>query len=411
MGSSVSQFKLSRIFLLACSGALVLGAACGGNPEVLVKGRPTTSAGAGLNEPCAETGDCATPLFCGPKNTCIGTCGDITSKTCGNEACLPSGLCSLGMGDDCGASSDCNEGLKCSSVKHCSVPCDPGAKDACPNGDVCRDDSTCPTNNDIMIGVGGNQGTGGDEAGTAGASSCIDVDVEFTPQIPTVLFLIDQSRSMTNERGFGDAVKSAVDAGTYTLGDCPTNNDWRWNVVRDVLMNPTKGLVKPLEDRVRFGLTLYSSHNGRVKPVAPGMPSNPVELDPARACPELVNVPIALNNADAMLAQFTCSSLAVDTPTGESLLAVAESLKAFAEPGPKVIVLATDGEPHSCDCPNFDNVTSRVPDNCKGANAEQAQQDEKDQVVANAKAIHADEITVHVINVSTPGEASLQQHL
>ncbi|HYP86828.1 MAG TPA: hypothetical protein VEQ59_01710, partial [Polyangiaceae bacterium] len=65
----------------------------------------------------------------------------------------------------------------------------------------------------------------------------------------------------------------------------------------------------------------------------------------------------------------------------------------------------------SCDCPNFNNVTSRVPDNCKGANAEQAQQDVKDQVVANAKAIHADDITVHVINVSTPGEASLQQHL
>ncbi|HYQ16931.1 MAG TPA: hypothetical protein VEQ58_14270, partial [Polyangiaceae bacterium] len=396
MGTSGSHFKFSRLFLLGCSGALVLAAACGENPEVLIQGRPATSAGAGLGEACAETGDCATPLFCGPKKQCIGTCGDITSKSCGNEACLPSGLCSLGMGNDCSTDADCNAGLKCSGVKHCSVPCVPGAQDGCPNGDACRDDATCPTKDDIMIGVGGsgNQGTGGEDSGAAGASSCIDVNVEFTPQIPTVLFLIDRSLSMTNERGFGAAVKAAVDDGTYALGTCPTNNDWRWNVVRDVLMNPTKGLVKPLEDRVRFGLTLYSSHNGRVKPITMGMPSNPVELDPARECPELVNVPIALNNADAMLAQFGCSDLAVDTPTGESLLAVADSLKAFTEPGPKVIVLATDGEPDSCDCPNFDNITSRVPENCRGANAAKAQQDVKDQVVANAKAIHADDITV-----------------
>jgi hypothetical protein len=35
----------------------------------------------------------------------------------------------------------------------------------------------------------------------------------------------------------------------------------------------------------------------------------------------------------------------------------------------------------------------------------------KAQVVATAKDIHAEDITIHVINVSTPSEASLQQHL
>jgi hypothetical protein len=253
----------------------------------------------------------------------------------------------------------------------------------------------------VVLGGLGGAGNGDDPGGTGGASSCIDVDVDFTPQVPTVLLLIDRSGSM-NANNFGDAVQKAVDDGTYTLGDCPKDNDWRWNVVRDVLMNPSKGIVKPLEDRVRFGLSLYSSENGQIKP---GKDEDPIVIDPKKMCPVLIDVPIALKNHQAMLDEFKCSDIADDTPTGESLLAAAARLKDFKEPGPKVIVLATDGEPDSCECPDYGG---RVPDKCKVAGLPDTV---KAQVVDTAKQIHDEDITIHVINVSTPGEANLQKHL
>jgi hypothetical protein len=106
-----------------------------------------------------------------------------------------------------------------------------------------------------------------------------------------------------------------------------------------------------------------------------------------------------------MLDEFKCTDIADDTPTGESLLAAAERLKAFKEPGPKVIVLATDGEPDNCECPDFGG---HVPEKCKAAGVPAMI---KEQVVATAKQIHGDDITIHIINVSTPGEAALQTHL
>ena len=84
---------------------------------------------------------------------------------------------------------------------------------------------------------------------------------------------------------------------------------------------------------------------------------------------------------------------------------LADTLKAFKEPGPKIIVLATDGEPDNCECPDFGNT---APAKCREAGVPALI---KDQVVAIAKAIHDDDITVHIINVSKPSEAALQQHL
>jgi hypothetical protein len=414
MGSSASQFKLSRKILLACCSALALAAACGENPELIIKGHQPVDDGAGLGETCGETGDCSSPLLCGPAKTCVAPCGDSADDMCRAEACLPSGFCSVGLGEACSANKPCKEGLTCSSVGRCSVPCQPGATGVCEGGKACRTDATCPTDKDIDLGMGGSgNGVGGESNGTAGASSCIDVDVDFTPQIPTVLLLIDRSGSMTDEKNFDKAVQAAVDDGTYTLGECPMTryqgrnipdpNDWRWNVVRDVLMSPTKGIVKPLEDRVRFGLSLYSSQNGSIKPGT----GKPVELDPTRACPELINVPIALGNHQAMFDQFKCSDIALDTPTGESLEAARNTLKTFTETGPKLIVLATDGEPDSCSCPNFDN-SSRVLDECLLPGAADGV---KAAVEKKAEEIHGDGITVHVINVSTPENDTLREHL
>ncbi|HEX2876873.1 MAG TPA: vWA domain-containing protein [Polyangiaceae bacterium] len=388
--------SIRGVFQGTC-GVLLLAAACGSNPELTVKD-DAFSGLAGLGDACTTSTDCQASLLCGNGNVCVGACGELTGNSCGTEACLADGRCSQGLGRNCTADKACTDGLKCSELGHCATPCEPGTTDSCKGNKGCRDDGTCPTDKDIVIGgIGGaGNGTGGEGAG--GDKSCIDVDVGFTPQIPTVLLLIDRSGSM-NASGFGDAVDAAVADGTYTLGECPDDNDWRWNVVRDVLMNPTKGIVKPLEDKVRFGMSLYTSDRGRVKDGAPE------EVDPTKMCPLLINVPIALNNHGAMLDQFKCSDIADDTPTGESLQAAADTLKAFSEPGPKVIVLATDGEPDSCECPNFDGP---VPAKCKEPGVPATI---KQQVVAIAKAIHDDDVTVHVINVSKPSETALQQHL
>lgn len=396
-GANCWRFRWFRWLSLVVLAASAMPASCGGNPQLSLTDEPFES-GAELGDPCSTNDECSAALLCGPDGVCIGACGEPNSDGCGEEACLPSGRCSEGRGHTCQGDDDCNDGLVCSSLGRCAVPCETGETEVCKAGDDCRDDGTCPTDDDVVLdGIGG-AGNGPEPGGMGGAASCIDVKVSFEPQVPTVLLLIDRSASM-NANNFGQAVADAVAAGTYTLGDCPSNNDWRWNVVRDVLFNVDKGIVKPLEDQVRFGLSLYSSQNG--------LRDDNANIDNSKMCPVLVEVPIALGNHQAMLDQFQCSSLVDDTPTGESLLAAAATLQAFDEPGPKIIVLATDGEPDNCECPDFTD-DDWVPAECRVVGVpDQIKAD----VVATAEQIHADDIQIHVINVSTPGNAGLQQHL
>src|SRR5688572_21933546 len=137
------------------------------------------------------------------------------------------------------------------------------------------------------------------------------------PETPTIVLLVDQSGSMTEDFGGTD----------------------RWQAIYDTLMDPDDGVIAPKQSAVRFGLTLYTSHDGSEG----GM------------CPILTEVPPALDNFDAMDDVFAPAEPDDETPTGESLAAVAATLDAFTEPGPKAIVLATDGEPDSCAEPNPQN--------------------------------------------------------
>lgn len=385
------RFSKTMLFGLLMGCALLGPSACSSDPAV--------DGGNGAGSSCEEEKDCAEGLSC-TSGTCRSKCDEIgKTDSCESEVCLADGFCSVGLGTSCSAGGSCPTGLVCSTASSsCAVPCTADQVSPACGGDVCKSDGTCPRPGEIVIGGLGGQGGAGN--GTGGAENCIDVDVTFEPQVPTVMLLIDRSGSMTDEGGFGNAVDDAVESGDYVLGDCPDHNDWRWNVVRDVLFHTEKGVVKPLESKVRFGLSLYTSHNGSVSE------SNPEEQDPTRECPVLIDVPIALNNHAAMLSEFLCDDVDGDTPTGESLEAAAATLKAFDEPGPKVIVLATDGEPDSCECPNF--WGNEVPAACKQSGA--ADQVKAD-VVAAAGSIFEDEIIVHVINVSNPNNMGLQEHL
>jgi hypothetical protein len=294
---------------------------------------------------------------------------------------------------------------------------------------------------DEIVPTGGSTGSGGtsSQGGMGGGEGCIKAKVEFTPVIPNVVLLIDQSLSMTDEAGFGALVEQEQLAGTYVPWGCPetpgdppdspdqADYDWRWNVVRNVLFNPDKGIVKPLQDSVRFGMALYSSENGSVAP--PG--------GEAGVCPMLTEVPIVememnFGNYDQMLEQMQCSSLVSDTPTRESLAKTAEQFADLDVKGPKIIVLATDGLPDSCACPNFVRIGTSTPTTCldqaSGATQEEREANwvtrgdppvrmapsaaEQYDVVQEAKRIYSElGIVVHVVDVSTPDEPALRQHL
>jgi len=147
-----------------------------------------------------------------------------------------------------------------------------------------------------------------------GDSGCVDVQVQVEPIVPTLVLLVDQSGSMTDD----------------------FSGQPRWDAIYETLMDPAEGVVADLQSQVRFGLTLYSSVDGFE----------------GGECPMLTTVDPALDNHGPIDAVFGPAEPLDETPTGESLAAVAQQLAAFQADGPKGIVLATDGEPDTCAVPN-----------------------------------------------------------
>ena len=90
MGQKRSSSKSFRKLFIGSFAVLGLSAACGKNPELAING-DRVRGGAGMGEPCDAAKVCASGLLCGPDDVCVGACGDVTSRECGPEACLPSG--------------------------------------------------------------------------------------------------------------------------------------------------------------------------------------------------------------------------------------------------------------------------------------------------------------------------------
>jgi hypothetical protein len=153
----------------------------------------------------------------------------------------------------------------------------------------------------VLVGNGSSTSAASGEGG-----ACAEIEISFDPVIPTVLLLIDQSGSMDEDFGSGS----------------------RWNVLYQTLMNESTGIVTDLQTTVRFGLALYTGGD---------------------SCPSIIDVPIALDNRDAIDDVYADEGPEGDTPTGDSIDAVLPSIVNFAEEGPKYIVLATDGEPDTCE--------------------------------------------------------------
>lgn len=180
--------------------------------------------------------------------------------------------------------------------------------------------------------------------GAEGNNNCPALDVLLTPQVPTIVLLVDQSGSMDND--FGG----------------PT----RWEAVVDSLVMGPGSVVGALQSEIRFGLSLYTG-------------------DPT-TCPALQSVNAQLDAQDELQTLFAANGPAGETPTGESFAMVAADLDADTWPGDKFIVLATDGEPDTCAVPNPD------PGSPEADAARQA-------VVDAAAAAYGDGIRTFVISV------------
>ena len=240
----------------------------------------------------------------------------VTAQSCTGDLGGPSltapceGELAAECGKTCGSDADCVSGLYCDLSGQCFADCVQGANH-CDAGLSCADNGRCQDPN-------GGDGGGFDLTGAGGATSgggfdsCGAVDINFEADIPTVVLLIDQSGSM--------------DADFNGQGQ-------RWDVVYDALMDPADGVVTQLQDIVRFGLALYTWRSG--------------------TCPAVIAVsPPALGNHTPIDLVYAPEGPEANTPTGDSIDAIVPELAAFAEPGPKLIILATDGDPDRCEDPD-----------------------------------------------------------
>jgi hypothetical protein len=155
-------------------------------------------------------------------------------------------------------------------------------------------------------------GGGGGGASFADAGTCAEARAVLTQTTPTVMLLVDRSGTM--DQNF---------AGRS-----------RWDAVYDTLMG-SSGVVARLQNQVRFGFTAFTGK-------------------PGVGCPLLATTAPAVGNLGAIDALYRGLDPIDDTPTAESLDVMRAQLAQLSDPGPKIIVLATDGEPDTCAVPDPD---------------------------------------------------------
>lgn len=248
----------------------------------------------------------AIPFF-GLALVALAACG---SSHIGNNQCEgpePAAFCD----QVCSATEPCPSGSYCGAGGTCTADCTFGGSE-CGTGYQCTDDGHCVA-----------AGTTPDSR-PVDARDCPSVDVAVAPQTPTVQLLIDQSGSMNDD--FGGVS--------------------RWNAVRTALVDPNGGAVTLLENQVKFGASLYTSLGGNA----------------GGACPMLQETSPAFGNRAAIAALLEANVPQSDTPTAESVTMVADTFVPVDPntPGPRIIILATDGNPDNCVDPDAHNAASQM---------------------------------------------------
>ena len=240
-----------------------------------------------------------------------GTGGTGGTLTCATLTVPPPGCdepCPSGSDSECELGTFCLNGV-------CSAQCT--VDEGCAQGSTCNARGRC------VMGTGGTGGTG-----NTGGNGCQSIQVTPTRSTPNVMFLVDQSGSM-NADDFG-----------------PTNAN-RWTAAHDAITS----IVSGTESIVRYGLTTYTSQNGNQNPPCPRLPTQ-VDFDLDNAA--------TIGNESVFPSSYP-SQDGDDTPTGDSIDALVSLIQAAPPPaeGPTIIVLATDGEPDSCEYPDPSNNNER----------------------------------------------------
>lgn len=242
-------------------------------------------------------------------------------SACSDSKKKPSGPCERGelaaCGEPCATGNVCPTGLYCDKGE-CYAECSPSSASAagdCSESQACSSDGRC---------VASHRADGGAEGGLDGGDVCGEVMLDTKPETPNVILILDQSGSMMER--FGSST--------------------RWNVLKTSLL-ADNGLIAELQDRVRFGVTLYTSRNGNRE---------------GAACPLLTETTVALNNLEGIRAVYQPANYIDDTPTGAAVNAVLDKwtatsvLDPLAGSDPTIFILATDGEPDTCEVPDGNNT-------------------------------------------------------
>jgi hypothetical protein len=174
---------------------------------------------------------------------------------------------------------------------------------------------------------------------TPGAATCGSTDITASRVLPSVMLLVDGSQSMQELYGDPPAMLDAglTDGGMIDAG-MPAPQISRWQAVRQALVDPVDGVVPRLQGLVRFGLAVYGT---------------------APTCPlPLGTIEPSLDNFAPIQSGLPFLPPGVTTPTGLALDQVVDLLpdpknNLDATVGPQIIILATDGDPNSCDPPPF----------------------------------------------------------
>jgi hypothetical protein len=198
---------------------------------------------------------------------------------------------------------------------------------------VCTSNGRCVSNGggngSAGSGFGGGINVGGASNNGSGGSGgqCANIDIAFEKIIPTIMLLIDQSSSMTDSK----------------LDPDDDNSPNRWDALKSALLG-NASVIKALQGEVRFGIMFYSGQQQTAE---------------AGACLLLTTEQPKLNNFQAITDAYPANTIN-NTPTAESHIAAIVELKKATEPGPRFVILATDGNPDRCQDVNQDNDTDTI---------------------------------------------------
>ena len=182
-------------------------------------------------------------------------------------------------------------------------------------------------------------GTSGSSSSSAGSSSagpgganCPSGLARTSRITPRVILVLDGSCSMSTPYPANGAPSAT---------NCGNNQNSRWAALHNVLLGD-QGVVRQLEGVVEFGVAIFGTE-----------PNCPLTSDAIRP---------AINNFNAIDGAFPANRPPGQfTPTGPALDYVyTELIDKSVDPdgneGPQIVLLATDGEPNSCENadPNYD---------------------------------------------------------